>query len=378
MITGHIYTASNINGSTPVLKQATRNIADNFKKPFIISEYGIDASKSDKETDPEGKGTSLHNSIWVTALSKSFGTAMNWWWDDYIRPKGLYGHYRSLALFLSDVNWDSGKVEYVDISPVSISGQKPREAGYRYVRITPENKWGKAKTGNIIISNEGGVTGLSRPNKYLHGNIKEEMKADHIFKVNYPVPGEFIIKVGKVSQDGHLYAYLDGKLVKDRVFPCGKGKGPWKGSFYNKEYDIYQCLYNEEFKIKVPAGKHVIKLKNNGTDWISIERITLTNYMPVDLAGVYCLGLEVGGQRLFWIQNRDFNWNNTLRGQAPDTVDNAGFYIYNVQNGSYRLEWWDTFKGIVTSVETVQAKEGKLHINIPSFFRDIACKIKKV
>lgn len=378
MITEHVYASSDENGAVPILKQVTRNTAENFNKPFIVSEFGIDASKSDKDLDPSGIGTSLHNSLWVTALSKSFGTAMNWWWDSYVRPKNLYSHYKNLGLFLANVDWNSKKVEYVDVSPVKINGKKEEKPTYRYVRIKPEDKWGKAKTDKIIISNEGEVNGLCQPNKYLHGTIKKDMKADHVFNVNYPVAGEFIVRVGKVSQGAHLYVYLDGKLMKARGFPAGKGSGPWKRSFHNKKYDIYQCLYNDDFKIKVPVGKHTITLENKGVDWMSIERITLTNYMPSNSANARCMGLEVGEQRLFWIQNTEFNWHNTFQGKGLNPVEGGYFYVNDIKDGTYSIEWWDTFKGAIISKDTLEAKKSRMYIEIPSFFRDIACKVKKV
>ena len=377
LITEHVYASSDENGAVPILKQVTRNTAEYFNKPFIVSEFGIDASKNDKELDPAGIGTSLHNSLWVTALSKSFGTAMNWWWDSYIRPKNLYSQYKALDLFLVGVDWDAKKVEYVDISSVKIKGKKEENLTYRYVRIKPEDKWGKAKTDKIIISNEGEINGLGQPNKYLHGMIKNDIKTNHVFNVNYPVEGEFIVRVGKVSQGAHLYVYLDGTLIKDRGFPTGEGEGPWKRSFHNKKYDIYQCVYNDDFKIKVPAGKHIITLENKGLDWMSLERITLTNYMPFNSAKARCFGLEVGKQRLLWIQNMEFNWHNTFQGKGPNPIDDSYFYVNDIKPGTYNIEWWDTFKGEVISREKLEAKDGRLFIEIPSFFRDIACKIKE-
>jgi HD-like signal output (HDOD) protein len=34
-------------------------------------------------------------------MSGSAGTAMNWWWDEFIRPNDLYGHYAAISRVLS-------------------------------------------------------------------------------------------------------------------------------------------------------------------------------------------------------------------------------------------------------------------------------------
>jgi hypothetical protein len=79
-----------------------RNISE-FRKPHIFGEFGTDSSGPRADKDPDGIG--LHNGIWAAALSGSAGTAMLWWWDNYIDPNNLYYHFPPLSRFVEDVDW---------------------------------------------------------------------------------------------------------------------------------------------------------------------------------------------------------------------------------------------------------------------------------
>ncbi|GAG10275.1 unnamed protein product, partial [marine sediment metagenome] len=143
LVTLHIYGGALSDSVVSRLMLESRNTAEKHKKPFIVSEFGIDAYKADNITDPRGTGVGLHNSIWSSALSKSFGTCMGWWWDSYIMPRNLYHHYKALSLFLSDVKWDSKEIEYVRTSPVMTERSKgDTNSLYKDVVIKTEDKWG--------------------------------------------------------------------------------------------------------------------------------------------------------------------------------------------------------------------------------------------
>ncbi len=48
------------------------------------------------------------------------------------------------------------------------------------------------------IANSGDITG-AEPNKYLHGKAKRDFQVDHIYQVEYPRDGKFIIHIDIVS-----------------------------------------------------------------------------------------------------------------------------------------------------------------------------------
>lgn len=377
IVTAHVYG----NGSTadiiPQLAQKSREAADIYRKPFVIAEYGINYAKDDKEHDPDGAGTALHNSIWASAMLRSFGTAMNWWWDSYIRPRGLYPHYRALAAFLDGVDWDAKDVRPVRTGMIKYLPEAARPSPVSGdVTIATEDKWGKLLSNEFTINNNGEMDSSAMPNRFLHGMVKKDMRTDHIYKVDYPRDGKFILHVGMVSQGGDLRVYIDDKEVLRKDFPAGDGTGPWKKSLYLAKYKIYQCVYEEDVAVDVPAGKHSIRLSNEGKDWMGISEVRLTNYNDGSCANARCLGLAAGPDMLFWIQNKDSNWKNVLNKKEPVPVKGAFFDILDAADGKYSVEWWDTYKGVPVKKEDIQASGGVLRIILPELSKDVACKVR--
>ncbi|MFC1570738.1 DUF5060 domain-containing protein [Candidatus Omnitrophota bacterium] len=377
LVTFHEYGNGANSDMVMPLIQRSRRTAIKYKKPFIVSEFGIDFGKDDKAYDPDGEGIALHNSLWASSLSKSFGTAMNWWYDTYIRPKNLYPHYKALANFLQGTDWTAKDVEYLVIDSVKYGSVKEKEPSYDNATILPRDKWGKIDITEFTVQNNGDLSGAGMPTKYLHGTLKKDMKDDHVFHVNYPKDGELILHIGTVSQGGDLHVLLDGKEIARKEFPAGDGKGPWKRSLYLKKHKVYQCVYEEDFKVAIPKGEHTITLSNTGKDWIGIEKITFTDYIDSTQANVRCLGLAVGNEMLFWVQNKSSNWKNAFNNIEPDVLKDVYFEVPGTGDESYEIEWWDTYKGTVQKREKIKAKGNKLHVNVPDFERDIACKISK-
>ncbi len=244
------------------------------------------------------------------------------------------------------------------------------------VLIKPLNKWEDLYSNEFTILNNGDIEGISMPNRYLHGTTKKEIKHDHIFHVDYPKAGKFIIHIGTVSQGARLKVRLDDKNVADKIFPAGPGKGRWKKSLHIKKHDIYQCLYDARFAIKVPKGKHTITFSNAGKDWLSIEDIILTNYLLDSEIAVRCLGLKVGKDILLWVQNKEYNWKSVAEKKLIKPVENIKLKINGIKSASYSIEWWDTIKGEKIKTESKEVKSEVLELRPPMFNWDIACRIK--
>ncbi len=92
------FTMTHLYGNPPELirdypkrvNEITRQFKEKYRKPFLLAEFGLDWSKSDYEYDKDGLGVNFHNGIFAALSSGSAGTAMLWWWDDYIDKLNLY------------------------------------------------------------------------------------------------------------------------------------------------------------------------------------------------------------------------------------------------------------------------------------------------
>ncbi|MGD2279058.1 MAG: DUF5060 domain-containing protein [Candidatus Omnitrophota bacterium] len=353
-----------------------RRLSSIYYKPILAGEFSMDSSVNDKSYDPNGEGVSLHNSIWAAALTRSFSGPLNWWWAGYVRGKNLYHHYQALRNFIKDIDWGARKITFIDTTPVVFENLKRRRVSYSDIRIPTVKKWGDTTFKEFIIENNGDVKG-GLVNGYLHGRLKSKFKITPVFHVDYPADGKFVIRVDTVSQGGRLIVFMDGKEVLSKDFPVGTGEGPWQRSLFRRDKDIFQCVYNTDVEINVPRGKHTIRLENIGKDWIGIKRVILKNYKSDYFANARVLGLAVGKEMLFWAQNKDYNWRNVYNNEEIPEIKGASFSAEDVEDGVYKVEWWDTFQGKVVSRENVSTKRGTLSINLPDFTKDIACKARK-
>jgi poly(3-hydroxybutyrate) depolymerase len=123
------------------------------------------------------------------------------------------------------------------------------------------------------------------PGKYFHGALlKKEIEGREpgpvVFHVKYPSAGNFVFFLETVSDTGILKISLDHKKLKTFKLLTGpNGKGPWVES-RSMGNGIFQCDYNKEYSVKIPAGKHDIAVQNMGTDWLSVGYFVFTGYSP--------------------------------------------------------------------------------------------------
>lgn len=373
IISEHIYG----NLSTDIighLISVSKALTLKFQKPLMVSEFGLNVGKDDRLIDPSGEAAALHASLWASAFSGCATTALNWWWDSYIRPKKLYSHYKAFSEFIKGIDWNTSQFSFLAMSPVTIASRRNRL--YENVTIPTREHWAETTYKIFTVRNNGDVDG-GLVNYFLHGMQNERIRLQPVFYVNYPGDGTFDINVGVVSQGAHLIVYLDNRIFLERDFPAGPDKGPWKRSMYRKDFDIHQCVYDTTVSIPVSRGKHIIRLANTGIDWLGIKDITLTGYAGGKFAYARALGVQVGTDMLVWIQSKYYTWQNMRDSIELPRISGATVSIGNVENGKYRVEWWNTFTGSVFKREQRAAYNGTLRLEIPEFSKDLAAKITK-
>jgi hypothetical protein len=84
----------------------TKNTITNSGKPYLNGEWGFSTPETWSIYDP--KGIELHNTLWSSSFSTSFGSVSNWWWDNYIKPKNLFSIYKPVAEFTKSLDLPSG------------------------------------------------------------------------------------------------------------------------------------------------------------------------------------------------------------------------------------------------------------------------------
>lgn len=89
----------------------------NYNKPYFAGEFGFSDFSKWRDFDPNG--FELHNTLWSSAFSTSFGTATNWSWDEYIKCKDLFFIYKPITTFMNSLPIPSASFTPYQISDLT-------------------------------------------------------------------------------------------------------------------------------------------------------------------------------------------------------------------------------------------------------------------
>ena len=161
---------------------------------------------------------------------------------------------------------------------------------YDYL-VQPIDEWlPQNKTFSITPEGEF-IPSDTAPSRFLHGTNWQDHpqlnSAPLSFHAEFLEPGEFVFSVDRVSVQGKLVVQIDGKTAWTQKFITGPGEGPWRSSTYLEQWDIYQCIYEQEVRIPIKAGLHTITLENKGPDWVSFQYFILTKVTEEDESPEY-------------------------------------------------------------------------------------------
>ncbi len=98
---------------------------------------------------------------------------------------------------------------------------------------------------------------------------------------------------------------------------------------------------------------------------VSSDQLRVLGYQGDDCAYIW-----ISDSRATW-------WNQIAENKQPTPVTDAAIEIRGLRDGQYRLEWWNTYEGRTIRTEQVSCTDGRMHIPVPSFTCDIACKIRQ-
>ncbi len=342
-----------------------------FDKPHVFGEFGIRSHSSTADKDPEGWG--IHNSLWSGLANFCAGPPMPWWHENYIDPLDLYFHFTALANFTEDLPFGTAKWEPLEFdAPEYVD--KDREPEIRDAVITPMSRWGKPATNEFVVLPDGTVADERRPQELLQGLGHEDIKNPPTFIVDYPADGQFTIGVGTVSNSGLLRVWVDGEQKLEVDLPCGEGLE--KGSTWREQWKLWETVYNKDFAVDIPAGRHEIRVENFGKDWVRVKRYRFTGCLLLDKPNLLVCGMRTDNVALLWVQNRDSSWYNHAGNGAVGSVDASTIGLRGLPDGDYRVEWWDTWKGSVQRTEEATVSDGELTLALPRLETDLAMKLR--
>ncbi len=325
-----------------VLSTATQNYLSNYLKPALNGEFGLGPSGATlSANDPNG--IHIHNAIWGSSMSGAMGSAMTWWWDDYIHPQNLYYHYKPLAKFTSIIQLKNDN--YKKATATTIGG------GVSDVIIKPGANFGAATSSSFTIDANGTLTpGPDQLGQYLFGSVYNPQNHNPpTFSVTFPLSGQFQVSTGSsIGTSPQINIYVDGV------------------SQLNQSATI-----NTTYSVNITAGVHTIKVDNLGTDWTTISNYTFTNIgSPITS---YVLKSSDTYKAAGWLLNSKYNWQYLqTNGVPPPVISGSNLSITGMNNGSYTITYYSTTTGTQVSSSSAVVSIGILTFPLPDIGWDIA------
>ena len=332
-------TQSHIYINTPNIERAlaTTNVLflDAFAKPTLNGEFGLGTSASLANEDPDG--IHIHNSLWGGLFSGGLGTAMTWWWDNYIHPQDLYYHFTGLSGLTEEIPFVDKKMAPTTSFVTGASGD---------LVLTPSLGWSGIGESDISIDENGVVNPAGAAlGQFLYGSQwNTQYRSPPNFTVNYPASGSFtVITSSDTGQDPKIAIWLDGDLQLEE-----------------------NGMVNSTYTINVPAGEHTIKVDNTGTDWITIASYNFGGLgSKVDS---YVLVSEEQTMAAGWALNNSYNHFNN----DPEPVPSTTLFVEGFQDGNYSVRWYNPLTGVLFGGAEASASGGTLTVPLPGFLWDVA------
>ena len=366
----HLYTGNDA-GVAPQVHECCLRQHAHFEKPHIFGEFGIRAGAGTPQKDPQG--WAIHNGLWAGLFSFAAGGPMPWWHEDYLDKLNLYFHFTALANFVADLPLGTARWSEPQLMPPDYQ-DKQRPPELRDVIIAPSaSGWTKPEYNEFTVLGDGSIAGDRKPPQLLHGAGHRDLRSPPTFVVNYPRPGKFVVRVGRVSRSGLLKVWIDDQEVLSRDLPCAEGLK--KESIFRPQYKLWETLYDEDFTVPVPAGQHRIRVDNGGKDWVTVSRYVFTGCRVVDRPDVLVYGMTTDKLTLLWLQNRESTWFNHAGGGAVGQIAPFRVGVSGLSDGHYRIQWWETWKGSVQRETEADVIGGKLMLDVPALQTDVAVKI---
>jgi hypothetical protein len=374
----HDYGTGNIPDYAPVI-HADANRHASYHKPHLMAEYGIDWRKPDTDYDPEGRGVNLHNGLWSALASGDGGSAMIWWWDNYIAPLHLYGPFRGIRKFV-----DAMQIHGPAWQPLACGAPRSTSGPETLVDLSvpASGAWGKADAADYNVMPDGKASANRIPS-YLYSPTKAELRTTPTFHVRYTQPGRFVLQVHEVSASAHLVISLDGQPAREIDFnaspPADKSARPeYARTEFEPQYGIYKATYDKEYSIDVSAGDHTITLAVTAGDWINLAGITLTNYRSSRYVDANVYGMTDGKMAILWAQNPAHNWQNVAAKKEIAPLRDLELKVSGLHPGRYAISWWNTETGMITAREERTATADGLTLRLPAIATDVAAQITPI
>jgi hypothetical protein len=157
-------------------------------------------------------------------------------------------------------------------------------------------------------------------------------------------------------------------VVRVRVGPIGKGVAGMRVSVDGHIEATHRWAGGSppvpsELAVSIDPGRHTLVVENPGPDWIEVPEIDL----GIETSALALIGRRSDRFIAAWIWHRTNLYALSPSAPVGGTVDLPG-----VPAGSWKLTWWDTFRGAPSVPTVIEHPGGMLRLPTPPITRDAA------
>jgi hypothetical protein len=336
-----------------------------YGKPHYVGECGIgDHQQEDRN------GVGLHNALWSGLFCGGAGSAMLWWWDNYIDPYGLYGQFAGLTRYIHGI--DPIRRDLRPDANVQLSYAAPSAHPLLADLDLParERSWDACPANSptqVWVDRAGAVRVDKTLSGLLHGQKNHPALHNPVtFHLDLPRPSQLVVQVSGVSGYGgaHLVVQRNGSVVLDRDMPDPGVPG--------KPDTLHQ--YDGVYPVPIPAGSQTLTVENSGVDWMYVD-YQLKNAVVANRPPLRVLALRGPDTALAWVQNPQSDWYSAVVEKTPPRpVPPTRLELTGLTDGRYEVTLWDTAHGAVIRQGTPQTAGGRLSVLLPTVTTDLAVK----
>jgi aryl-phospho-beta-D-glucosidase BglC (GH1 family) len=114
--------------------------------------------------------------------------------------------------------------------------------------------------------------------RFLYGLEKDEVtRSIYNIEHNFAEAYYLDINVGTVSHEARLVVKADGTEIFNRLFRSEAGRGEWTTVVYRREWNIYQNIFNRDYRMQIPAGTKLLTIEVTDGDWMTVNNMQFTS-----------------------------------------------------------------------------------------------------
>ncbi len=319
-------------------------------KPILTGEFGVEDQQAETRVDlmPEPERTQLrdalvlHNGIWAASMLNS--GAMLWWWDRYIHALDLYGEFAPLAAY-----WAGEDPAAHGLARAAASIRGGPQQSQLDLRPGIGDFWTPPTQTAFTVGADGSVPGFEGMTVWLHGSAQPTLRSDPSFTLTLVRSGSLRLSVREVSPYGAaLSVDVDGVTAFSTTYGGGQA--------------------NFMVDVPLPAGTHLVRVRNTGNDWIKLDGYILDG---VQIPALAVLGQSSPTRGFIWVHDKGSDYHLVDHG----SISGASVSVAGLQDRKYRIEFWRTRQpGGLIGTAQASTTGGVLEMPLPEFTEDVAVK----